>query len=99
MNPPSLFSNLSENCIPVQTKSANSDQAFIKKEVNRLLDEGIMVPSSSPWKAQVVVVTHGVKRRLAIDYSQTINQFTNLYAYPLPGISELIEKISQYQFF
>ena len=46
----------------------------------------IIEPARSPWRAQVLVVTQGTKRRLVIDYSTTINRFTLLDAYPLPNI-------------
>ena len=51
--------------------------AFINGEVKRLLREGIREPSRSPWRAQVVVITdENHKKRLAIDYSQTIRQLS-----------------------
>ena len=37
------------------------------------------------------------KRRMVIDYSQTINRFTPLDAYPLPRIDEMVEKIAQHE--
>ena len=36
---------------------------------------------------------------MAIDYSQTINKFTLLDAFPLPRINELVNEIAQYRFF
>ncbi len=39
------------------------------------------------------------KKRLAIDYSQTINRFTLLDAYPLPRIDDTVNAIAQYQVF
>ena len=97
-----LFSDLTPDCHPIQTKSRRhneADRKFIDMEVERLLLEGIIVPSRSPWRAQALVVPQGAKRRLVIDYSQTINRFTRLNAYPLPGIREMVEKISKYKIF
>ena len=62
-----------------------------------LVDKGIIEPSNSPWRAQVLVVNNGGKKRMVIDYSQTINRFASLDTYPLPKIDELVNKISQYQ--
>lgn len=46
---------------------------FMKDEVQRLLTEGIIKLSTSPWRAQFVVVKNSqCKKRLAIDYSQTV---------------------------
>ena len=39
------------------------------------------------------------KKRLAIDYSQTINRFTLLDALPLPKINDLVNDIAQYRVF
>ena len=39
------------------------------------------------------------KKRLAIDYSETINKFTLLDGYPLPRIHETVNTIAQYRVF
>ena len=39
------------------------------------------------------------KKRLCIDFSQTINLFTNLDAYPLPRIDDLVNKLARYSVF
>ncbi|XP_059059911.1 uncharacterized protein LOC131853113 [Achroia grisella] len=98
-----LFSNLSPNVKPVAIKSrrySEGDQQFIKEEVEKLLKDGIIEPSISPWRAQVLVTGGGIHRkRLVIDYSQTINKFTELDAYPLPNIEVLISKIARNKYF
>ena len=102
IEPPALFNDLSEDCRPIQTRSRRhspKDENYINKEIDRLLKEGVIVPSSSPWRAQVLVIPQGDKSRMVVDYSMTINRFTNLNAYPLPGINEMIEKISRYETF
>ena len=95
------FKHLSENCHPVITKSrfySKEDRLFISEEIKRLLEEGIIEESKSPWRAQVVVVK-SEKKRLVIDYSQTINRFTLLDAFPLPNINELVNRIARYRVF
>ena len=100
---PELFAHLIGDCRPIATKSRRyspDDRQFIDAEVRRLLREGIIEPSISPWRAQVVVTKdESRKKRLAIDYSQTINRFTLLDAYPLPRIDVTVEKISQFRHF
>lgn len=95
----SLFENLTPDCRPIATKSRRfslPDSQFIDMEIKRLLKEEIIVESRSPWRAQVVVVANEKhKRRMCIDYSQTINKFTQLDAYPLPLIEEIVNKVSQ----
>ena len=103
IDPPTLFGNLSENCKPIATKSRRfnePDKKFISKEIQRLLQEDIIETSQSPWRAQVLVTSNERhKKRLVVDYSQTINRYTHLDAYPLPRIDQMIEGISTYKLF
>ena len=93
---PKPFANLTADCHPIASKSrrySQEDSSFTDEEVKRLLREGIIEASRSPWRAQVVVTKdENHRRRLAIDYSQTINMFTLLDAYPLPRISDMVKK-------
>lgn len=55
----SLFSNLSDDAKPVATKSRRynqEDRKFIQENIEKLLEEDVIQPSSSPWRAQVVTV-------------------------------------------
>ena len=94
-----LFQNLQPDHKPIVTKSRKfngSDKAFIKIEVSHLLKEGIIEPSLSPWRAQVLVTKdERRKQRMVVDYSQTINRYTLLDAYPLPKINEIIAQIAK----
>ena len=99
MSPPPFFKNLDPNCKPIITKSrpySAEDRKFIAEEVERLLSEGIIEPSNFPWRAQVVVTRNERhKKRLVIDFSQTINKFTYLDAYPLPNLNETVNTVAQ----
>lgn len=102
VDPPELFSSLTSDCHPIAAKSRRyspSDREFIRGEVGRLLKEDIIRRSKSPWRAQVVVTggRANQKRRLAIDYSETINKYTLLDAYPLPRIDDTVNQIAQYK--
>lgn len=58
---PSLFVNLSPDCKPTATKSRRysvAEQRFIDSEIGRMLSEGIIETSTSPWRAQLVVVAN-----------------------------------------
>ena len=69
-------------------------------EVKRLLKENIIEPSKSPWRAQVLITTNeNHKKRMVVDYSQTISRYTQLDAYPLPRIEEMISYITKYRIF
>lgn len=101
MDPPEPFGNLTANCYPIAFKSrrySQEDSVFIDEEVKRLLKEGSIELSLSPWQAQVVVTEDkNHKNKLAIDYSQTIDRFTLLDTFPLPRISDMVNKIAQYR--
>ena len=90
-------------CRPIATKSRKysaEDKNFIDHEIDKLLKEDIIEASTSPWRAQVVVAKpENHKKRLVIDYSQTINLFTLLDAYPLPRIDDLVHAVSKYRVF
>ena len=74
----------------------------IAEEISRLMSENIIEHSTSPWRAQVVVVkstSHPEKKRLCVDYSQTVNQYTEVDAYPLPRIDDMINNLAKYRVF
>ncbi|KRX22741.1 Retrovirus-related Pol polyprotein from transposon 17.6 [Trichinella nelsoni] len=100
---PSLFVNLCTNYKPVAVKSRRysvAEAKFINDEVRRLLAENIIEECCSLWRAQALVVTSdNHKKRMVIDYSQTINRFTLLDAYPLSKINDMVQAISKYRFF
>ena len=55
----SLFSNVSDSVRLVATRSRRynlHDKAFIQENIDKLLEEDIIRPSNSPWRAQVVIV-------------------------------------------
>ena len=99
---PQLFGdNLSARCKPIAIKTrkfSSVDTAIIKAETVRLLQEDRIESSNSPWRAQPLVVNNGKKKRMCIDYSQTINLFTNLDAYPLPSISSLVNQVAKWKY-
>ena len=94
IDPPCLFPNLTPDIRPITTSTrrfVKSDEAFIKDEIHSLLLQGIIEKSQSPWRAQVIVVNdERHKRRMVVDYSRTVNRFTQLDAYPMPRIHDLI---------
>ena len=100
----SLFFNLASGVKPIATKSRHFNEAyrtFIQKAVDGWL-EGIILPSSSPWRDRVVVVKNELnchKKRLCVDYSQTIKIYAELDAYPLPRIDDMVNELSKYNVF
>ena len=62
-----------------------------------MLAEGIIEPSSSPWRAQALVSRDGQKPRMCIDYSQTVNKYTRPDAYPLPRVDDVVNRIAKFK--
>ena len=55
---PRLFKHLTSDCKPIITKSRKqslANEKFIAETIKNDLKEGIIEPSSSPWRAQVVL--------------------------------------------
>jgi len=76
------------------------DMQFIRKEVEKLLAQGVIESSRSPWRAQVLVTKdERHKRRMVIVYSQTINRFTALNTYPLPRIDQQVNELAKCKWF
>ena len=103
IQPPRLFQFLNPKNRPKATPSRRFnlvDMQFIREEVEKLLAQGIIEPSWSPWRAQVLVTKdERHKRRMVIDYSQTIHRFTELYAYPLPRIDQQVNELAKCKWF
>jgi len=97
---PDLFQSVPLNCKPIAVKTRKfsiADQAIIKAETERLLNEGRIEKSKSSWRAQPLVVTTGQKQRMCIDYSQTVNLYTALDAYPLPNIDSIVNEVAKWK--
>jgi len=81
---------------PIATSSRpnRNHTSFVNSEVTRMLQEDIIQESRSPWRAQSFVVKRDNKLRLVVDYSQTINKFTALDAYPMPRINDIVQNVA-----
>ena len=94
-----LFQNLEPECKAYRQESIQyneSDKLFIPDKINKLLNEGVIEPSFSPWRAQVLVAkVERHKRQMLNDCFQIVNRFTLLNAYPLPIIDEQISAIAK----
>jgi hypothetical protein len=72
--------------------------------VQKLLQEGIIEESNSPWNSPILVVTKKTgasgqqKFRLVVDYRK-LNAKTVGNAYPLPDITEILDQLGQAKYF
>ena len=103
INTPSLFASLSKDCKPIATKSRRfnqKDREYIKSKVMEWKKAGTIRPSTSPWRAQCVVVKNGNHiERLAIDYSQTVNLFTEKDGFPIPLIEDIVNQLACFRWY
>jgi hypothetical protein len=76
-----------------------SEQDFVKEELQRMIDNGLIRPSDSPWTSPVVLVKKkNGKLRFCVDYRK-LNAITKKDAYPLPRIDEMLNALSGSQWF
>jgi hypothetical protein len=72
----------------------------MQSEVAKLLADGKISKSNSPWRAQPLVVNKNDsagKKRMVIDFSSTINKFTHLDSYPLPRINDIVNQVAKFK--
>lgn len=93
--------------IPVYTKSYRYPEIHkqeVRKQISKMLDQNIIRPSHSPWSSPLWVVPKKLdasgerKWRIVIDYRK-LNQKTIGDRYPLPNISDLLDKLGRCQYF
>ena len=103
VQPAPLFEHLSSDIRPIRCNSrqySKPDLEFISEKIEELLSDGRIEPSSSPWRAQVLVTSNERHRkRMVVDYSRTINKFCELDGYPFPNIDEMANKVAQFSFY
>ena len=70
-----------------------------QKEVDRMLDHGVIEPSESPWASPVVLVRKkDGSLRYCIDYRK-LNSITRKDSYPLPRIDESLDSLAEMKYF
>jgi hypothetical protein len=71
----------------------------IKKQIQELLDKGVIVPSSSPCGSPIVLVLkkYGMWR-MCVDF-RALNKITVKNCYPLPRIDDLLDQLKDAKYF
>lgn len=94
--------------VPIWTKSyayPMSCNDFVNNEIEKLLKQGIIRRSHSPYNSPLWVVPKkgfnedgSPKKRMVVDYSK-LNSFTVFDRYPLPNISVILANLGNAKFF
>jgi hypothetical protein len=90
------------NTRPYRLPEAQKEE--VNRQVQKLLQEGIIEESDSPWNSPILVVpkkedASGQRKfRLVVDYRR-INVKTMGNAYPLPDITEILDQLGQAKYF
>src|SRR5881275_1828714 len=80
-------------------KTAPKENDFIKNEINEMLEQDLIQPSTSPWSFPVVVVKKkNGKFRFCVNY-KPLNDVTKKDNYPLPRIDEILDSLKDAKWF
>ena len=82
---------------PYRLSVAELDE--LKRQLNNLLDQGWIRPSTSPYGAPVLFIPKkNGKWRLCVDY-RALNKLTTKNRYPLPKVDELMDRLHGARYF
>lgn len=93
--------------LPVYSKSYRypfCHREEVQRQIIQMLDQGIIRHSNSPWSSPIWIVpkktdASGIKKwRLVIDYRK-LNQKTTDDRYPIPNITDILDKLGRCQYF
>ena len=69
------------------------------RPLNKMLDQGVIEPSTSPWASPIVLVKKkDGSTRFCVDYRK-LNDLTRKDAYPLPRIDETLDALTGAKYF
>ena len=93
--------------LPVHAKSYRYPYCHkqeVQRQISEMLSQGIIRPSTSPWCSPIWIVPKKAdasgrqKWRLVVDYRK-LNEKTVADKYPLPNITEILDKLGRCQYF
>ena len=93
--------------VPVHTKSYRYPYVHrqeVQEQIGKMLEQGIIRPSNSAWSSPIWVVPKKVdasgkrKWRIVVDFRK-LNEKTIDDKYPIPNISDVLDKLGKCQYF
>ena len=92
---------LQDSAIPVKQHAYRMNpekQVYLKQEVQYLLDNDFVEPSSSDWSSPCILVPKPNQTyRMVTDYRK-VNTMTKTDSFPIPTIDDCIDKVGQAKF-
>ncbi len=83
----------------VPYRVSEKERTIIADQVEKMLADGVIRPSSSPWSSPVVLVKKPSKEiRFCIDYRR-LNAITLRDVYPLPRVDDILGRLSGARYF
>ena len=74
-------------------------KAAVEQEIEKILDQDVIEPSNSAWNSPILLVKKkSGEWRFCVDLRK-LNSVTKLDTYPLPNISETLDKLSGSMYF
>ena len=72
---------------------------WARKEIDKLVEEGVIRENHSSWSVLVVIVTKSNgEKRLCVDF-RTLNKITRTYIWPMPRAKEIFAKFGKAMYF
>ena len=72
---------------------------WVKEEIDKLLEAGVIRESHSSWSAPIVVVPKGDGgKRLCVDY-RALKKTTRTYVWPMPRVEDIFAKLGKAKFY
>ena len=72
---------------------------WVKEEIDKLLEAGVIRESHSSWSAPIVVVPKGDGgKRLCVDF-RALNKITRTYVWPMPRVEDIFAKLGKAKFY
>ena len=93
--------------IPIRAKTYRlppMHEQEVKQQIQKMLDQDIIQPSSSPWNSPIWVVpkkpdaSGKQKWRIVVDY-RALNTRVPADSYPIPNITDILDKLGHSQYF
>uniref|UniRef100_A0A158P4I8 RNA-directed DNA polymerase n=1 Tax=Tetranychus urticae TaxID=32264 RepID=A0A158P4I8_TETUR len=81
-------------------RMSEQKRLIAEKSINELMDDGIVIPSCSPWSSPIVLVAKkGTDEvRLCVDYRK-LNEITVKDKFPLPNIQDYLDSLQGMKYF